>query len=169
MNLMIKTLFTFFVLLPFLASADTLFVVDAGPNEVVVYPASESATLSGSVSDIAGPVTFLWKQISGVSEAEIGSPTAAVTTINKLSPGIYTFSFTVTDSNGVSQSDTTSVSVFQKMTWVVEGVAREALVHPPLIRNDSIAPPVVIAYHGHGETDSDYAARGFELSCPRQL
>jgi predicted esterase len=169
MPLLMKTIFTLFISLPILAAAaNKPPKVNAGPDKVVVYPSSTSTTLSGSGSDAEGPVTFLWKQISGVSTATIAKPTAAATKVSALKPGIYKFRLTVTDNSGVSRSDTVNVSVFQKLTWTVAGVAREALVHPP-VNGTGTASPVVFAFHGHGGTDSAYAAKGFELSWPEAI
>ena len=168
MSIFNKTTFTLFILLPVVAAANKPPKVNAGANKVVVYPSSTSTILSGSGSDAEGEVTFLWKQISGVSTAIITHPTAAVTTVSKLHPGIYTFMLTVTDNSGISRSDTTNISVFQKMTWIIEGITREALVHPPA-GGTGTAAPVIIAFHGHGDTDSGYAAKAFELSWPEAI
>lgn len=156
-------------ILPFLASAaNKPPKVNAGLDKVVVYPSSTSATLSGSGSDAEGSVTFLWKQTSGVSTAKIASPTAAVTKISNLIPGIYTFSLTVKDNSGVSRSDIVNVSVFQKLTWSIKGIAREALVHPPS-GGTSTAAPVIFVFHGHGGSDSAFAAKQFELNWPQAI
>ena len=168
MNLLIKLLFILFILFPFIASANTPPDVNAGADQVVVYPTSNSTKLTGSGSDAEGEVTFLWQQIGGVRSAKIAHPKVAATRIGNLKPGIYTFRLTVTDSNGVSQSDTINISVFRKMTWVVEGIAREALVHPP-VGGKTTAAPVIIAYHAHDDTDSAYALKGFELSWPEAI
>ena len=169
MRAFIKAIFTLFILLPVLATAaNKPPKVNAGSNKIVVYPSSTSTSLSGSGSDAEGAVTFLWKQISGVSTAAIAKPTAAITTVSKLKPGIYTFRLTVTDNSGVSRSDTTSVSVLQKLTWTIGGVAREALVHPP-VGSTGTAAPVIFAFHGHGGTDAEYAVKGFELNWPEAI
>src|SRR4051812_8329074 len=111
MNLLIKLLFILIILLPFLASANNPPEVNAGADQVVVYPTSNSTKLSGSGSDAEGPVTFLWQQIGDARHAKIAHSKVAATRIGNLKPGIYTFSLTVTDSNGVSQTDTVNVSV----------------------------------------------------------
>ena len=165
----IKAIFILFILLPaFTYAKNRPPKVNAGLDKVVVFPSSTTTTLSGSGSDAEGPVTFLWKQISGVSTAKIASPTAAITKVSNLIPGIYIFSLTVTDNSGVSRSDTVNVSVFQKLTWTIRGVIREALVHPPS-GGTSTAAPVIFVFHGHGGTDSAFAAKGFELSWPQAI
>ncbi len=141
--------------------------VDAGPNTRVFYPTASSTKLTGTGSDIEGPVTFLWTQIGGNTTATISQPTQGTTNITGLLPGLYTFVLTVTDNSNVSRKDTTTVSVFQKMTWTVSGSARQAMVHPPT--GGSGAPPVIIAFHGHGGTDTGYSAKGFELTWPEAI
>lgn len=154
--------------LPFAASAaNKPPKVNAGKDKIVVYPSSTSTTLSGSGSDAEGPVTFKWTQIGGNSTATIVSPTQPTTVISKLKPGLYTFVLTVTDNSGVSRKDTTTASVLEKLTWKIGKSAREAIVHPAT--GGSGAAPVIFAFHGHGGTDSAYAAKGFELNWPEAI
>ena len=142
-------------------------LVNAGLASRVVYPDANSAVLSGSGSDSMGTVTFKWAQIGGNATATFGQPTSAVTTVSNLVPGLYTFVLTVTNRGNISRADTTTVSVFEKLTWTVEGVTREALVHPPT--GGSGPAPVIIAFHGHGGTDTGYAEKAFELSWPEAI
>lgn len=156
----LMTVIIFMVILPILASAGTL-KVDAGPAGRIIYPLTTSATLSGTGSNAVGAVTFQWKQISGNSPATIAYPNAATTAVTNLKPGVYTFTLTAMDSSGISRVDTTTISVLKKMTWTVEGVTREALVHPS---SGSGPAPVIFAFHGHGGSDTGFAEKGFELS-----
>jgi poly(3-hydroxybutyrate) depolymerase len=141
--------------------------VNAGPMRVVVYPASTSATLSGSASDADGGITYRWKQTDGPTTANIAQPTKPGTAVTNLKLGLYTFVLVATDKKGASNTDTTTVTVLEKVTWNVEGVTREALVHPSS-RNSGSAP-VIIAFHGHGGTDVRYAEKEFELSWPEAI
>ncbi len=150
--------------LPILASA-TKLKVDAGSGERVIYPLSDSAILSGSGTGADGAVTYQWNQISG-DAATIVYPNAATTAVTNLRPGLYTFMLTATDSSGIPSVDTTTVSVLKIMTWTVEGVTREALVHP----SSGAGPaPVIFAFHGHGGSDTGFAEKGFELSWPEAI
>ncbi|TKK68471.1 hypothetical protein FC093_10080 [Ilyomonas limi] len=148
------------------ASGNTPPKADAGPIRRLVSPTS-SATLSGSGSDKEGSVTFKWTQIRGNSTAKIAYPTRPTTDVSGLKPGVYIFLLTVTDKNGTSRKDSTSVTVLQKMTWTVEGVTREALVHPPTGNKGSAA--VIFAFHGHGGTDLGFAERAFEVNWPEAI
>jgi len=156
-----------FILLPVFALANRPPKVEAGPAIRVVYPSTASATLLGSGSDFNGPVTFQWKQLSGNTRSRIAQPTSAITTVTNLRPGLYTYSLTVTDTDGLSRSDTTTISVLQKMTWTVSGILREALVHPAT--GGTGPAPIIFAFHGHGGTDSGYAEKGFELNWPEAI
>src|SRR6266542_2194390 len=137
--------------------------VDAGPVRIVVYPSYTSTRLFGSGSDSDGPVTFKWTQTGGYSTATIAQATNDTTSVSGLKPGIYTFTLTVTNKNGTSRTDTTSITVLKKMTWTIEGTTREALVHPS---NRSGPAPVIFAFHGHGGSDLGFAAKVFELEWP---
>ena len=149
------------------ASGNTPPIVNAGPMRVVVYPSSTSTTLSGRASDADGGITFRWKQTSGTSDANIAQPTKASTTVSNLKPGLYTFVLIATDKKGATNSDTTTVTVLERVTWNIEGVTREALVHPAA--GNPRSAPVIIAFHGHGGTDEKYALKEFELSWPEAI
>jgi major membrane immunogen (membrane-anchored lipoprotein) len=85
-------------------------VANAGSDTTIAMPA-DSAILNGSGS--TGPagqaLTFQWGQISGPTEALIGSSGSATSRVGGLTPGLYVFSLKVTDASG--QSDTASVQV----------------------------------------------------------
>src|SRR4051794_5853213 len=68
---------------------------------------------------------------------------------------------------GTTRRDSTHVTVLEKMTWTISGIAREALVHPPT--GGSGAPPVMFAFHGHGGTDLGFADRVFEVNWPEAV
>jgi len=136
------------------AAVNTAPRVNAGVNRAVITPAS-TTSLAGSGSDAEGPVTFRWKQVKGPSTATISQPTQASTGISNVTLGVYRFVLTVTDNSNVSRSDTTVVSVMERLTWTVSGLAREAIVHRP--SGGSGAPPVLMAFHGHGATNINFA------------
>lgn len=157
------------------ASANTAPTVDAGPVRRVVVSATErsksvlssSATLYGRTWDNEGPVTVQWTQTCGNSVAVIEQPNSDTTNVSGLQPGIYTFVLTVTDITGTSRKDSTSVTILQKMTWNIEGVTREALVHVPTSCVGT--PPIIFAFHGHGGTDLGFSERAFEVNWPEAI
>lgn len=85
--------------------------VNAGADVTIVSPAN-SITTSPTYGDADGTVTtFLWTKTSGPSSFTIVSPNAAVTVINGLGTGVYTFTLTVTDNAGGSTSNDMQVTV----------------------------------------------------------
>src|SRR2546430_479615 len=42
------------------------------------------------------------------------------------------------------------------MTWKVDGIEREAIVYAPTAKTANGKVPVVLAFHGHGETADNY-------------
>lgn len=151
------------------ASTNTAPVVNAGPVSIVVYSTSKSngATLYGKATDNQGPVTVKWTQTRGNSKATIAHPNSDTTVVSDLVPGVYTFVLTATDKTGISRKDSTSISVLQKVTWTIEGVTREALVHPST--GGSGKAPIIFAFHGHNGSDLGFAKRGFELTWPEAI
>lgn len=155
------------IVLPFFVFAkNTPPKVDAGPVRRIVYP-TDTALLCGKGSDVDGPVTFKWTQMRGNSIAKIAQPTNDTTVVSGLKPGSYTFILTVRDGNGTTRTDSTNVTVLQKMTWVINGITREAMVHLPT--GGSGQPPVIFAFHGHGGTDFGFAEKGFEFFWPEAI
>lgn len=142
----------------------TAFHVDAGPEKIVIYPACTSTTLFANCNSQL--VNFKWMQISGPSTSAIAQPNSRITFVSSLKPGIYTFVLTATDNNGISCRDTTSVSVLQKMSWTVNGITREALVH---FSSGTGPAPIIFAFHGHGGTDIGFSSKGFELDWPQAI
>ena len=149
-------------------ASSSLPQVDAGNGQQVVYSSNTSATLKGSGSSANGSVTFRWKQTGGNGTATIADPTKPSTNVSNLKPGIYTFTLTVTDSKGISNTDNTTISVLIKATWTIEGVTREALIHPSSSTSGAAAP-VIMAFHGHTGTDIGFSKRGFEISWPEAV
>lgn len=141
-------------------------MVDAGPVRKVVYPDNTSTKLYGSGGGKG--VSFKWKQIRGSSVATIDHPTDKNPNVSHLKPGLYFFTLTATDRNGHSQTDTTAVTVLQRMEWHISGTEREALVHLPT-GSGSEKAPVIFAFHGHGGTNLSFAEKGFELEWPRAI
>ena len=86
-------------------------VANAGSNQSITLPIN-TLTLSGSSTDVDGTVvSYLWSQVSGPSTATISSASTAISTISNLIQGKYSFSLTVSDNNGATNTDTVSVIV----------------------------------------------------------
>ncbi len=50
--------------------------------------------------------------------------------------------------------------------WTIDGVQREAIVIPPSKKDPSGKVPVILAFHGHGDTMANYSGVGFESAMP---
>ncbi|WP_222933108.1 PKD domain-containing protein [Fulvivirga aurantia] len=86
-------------------------IANAGPNKEVYLP-ENSVTLTGFGSDENGSIaSYLWEKVSGPS-LTIGTNNTAETTLSNLVEGDYTLRLTVTDNEGASHADETSVKVF---------------------------------------------------------
>jgi PKD domain/Secretion system C-terminal sorting domain len=84
---------------------------NAGANQTIVLPTS-SVTLSGSGSETNGTiVSYWWDQLSGPAPASFANASSAVTAVNGLAAGVYTFQLTVTDAQGVTATSTLTVTV----------------------------------------------------------
>lgn len=84
----------------------------AGPDTAITLPI-DSITLNGSASnDPDGQIdTWLWKKISGPPSGYFADATLPVTQVTILTEGIYQFELNVTDSQGLFDTDTVSVTV----------------------------------------------------------
>ena len=86
--------------------------VSAGANQAITLP-TNSASLSGSASanDGSGIASYVWTEVSGPSNANIGSASLASTSVSGLAQGVYIFELTANDGLGVSASSTVQVTV----------------------------------------------------------
>lgn len=89
----------------------------AGPDQTINLP-SNSILLNGSVSsDPEGRITqWQWRKISGPALFTIVNANAAQTLLLNLAEGVYQFELTVTDSFGLFDKDTTTVTVVKLYT-----------------------------------------------------
>ena len=84
---------------------------NAGPDQTITLPTS-SVNLTGSGIDPDGTITaYLWTKIAGPTSGTIANPTAAITSVNGLVAGVYSFELKVTDNNGATGRDTMQVTV----------------------------------------------------------
>jgi len=85
--------------------------VQAGSDQAIAFPAN-TVVLNGIDTAGSSPiVSVLWSQLSGAGGDSITTPASLVTTVTGLSPGSYSFRLLVTDSMGLSSSDTVLVNV----------------------------------------------------------
>lgn len=76
------------------------------------YVFAQTSTLSGTGTDADGTISaYQWRKISGPTGGVITSPSAAVTTVTGLTPGIYQYELTVTDNQGATGTDTVQITV----------------------------------------------------------
>lgn len=82
-------------------------------SDVTVSLPNSSGVLDGSSSydDDGTIVSYLWTQTSGPNAVDIVSPTSAITTINNLQEGSYTFHLVVTDDSTATASTDVTVTV----------------------------------------------------------
>ena len=93
------------------APANEAPVANAGSNRTITLP-TNNTTLSGSGTDSDGTIaSYRWTQVSGPSTALINPVTAASTTVSSLVAGTYVFRLTVTDNDGATDADETTVVV----------------------------------------------------------
>ena len=55
------------------------------------------------------------------------------------------------------------------MTWNVDGVKREAIVYSPMSKAARGRIPVVLAFHGHGDTADNYQGVGLHENWPQAV
>jgi hypothetical protein len=87
-------------------------VANPGTAQTVTLPVN-SVTLTGSASfDPDGDaITYRWSKLSGPSEVSFVNNASAITLVNNLVEGVYSFSLVVTDNNGASSTAAIQVTV----------------------------------------------------------
>lgn len=84
---------------------------NAGADQLLILPAN-SAVLDGSLSsDNGAVVAFHWAQVNGPSSATLTGADNAVVAVSDLVAGTYVFRLTVTDDEGLTNSDNVTVLV----------------------------------------------------------
>jgi parallel beta-helix repeat protein len=86
-------------------------IAKAGSSKKLILPIN-TTTLSGVATDEGESIlSYKWTKISGPSLGNISDANSAITTVTGLVEGIYQYELKVTDSNGATGADTTSVTV----------------------------------------------------------
>lgn len=98
-------------------------VADAGTTPQFITQPISSAVVnaSGSTDPDGTIVSYHWVQTDENPPASIVSPNSAITTINDLLPGFYSFEVTVTDNNGSTSSATAVIVVFPRWAFNSNG------------------------------------------------
>jgi hypothetical protein len=88
-----------------------------GPDQTITLP-TDSVLLNGSASkDPDGSITaWQWAKISGPSSFNLENANTVQAQATNLSAGVYQFELTVTDSEGIFDKDTTTVTVIKTYT-----------------------------------------------------
>lgn len=120
-NKFLFTLCTVFLILSSCKKKDNVPsppTANAGLAKVIQLP-DNAVTLSGSGKDADGSiVSYLWSKVSGPGTPVIVSANTASTVINNFTKGQYIFKLTVTDNEGLTGSDTISVTVLSAFNKV---------------------------------------------------
>jgi hypothetical protein len=93
-------------------------IADAGPPQIGVPAGIITLNGSGSHDPLGEPLTFSWRQIGGPSVSLTGGNTATPT-FTAAAGQTYVFQLTVTNTDGLSASATTSVQTLSGTTLVI--------------------------------------------------
>lgn len=87
-------------------------VAVAGPDQTITLP-TNAVTLDGSASKDTDNniINYAWRKISGPSLFNIANAGSVQSQVTNLAEGVYQFELTVTDSLGLFDKDSTTVSV----------------------------------------------------------
>lgn len=86
-------------------------IADAGPSQTIFLP-TKTIMLNGTGQDADGQVlAYLWSEVSGPGNSIIDDPGSKSTSVSGLTEGTYIFQLMVTDNDGATGVDTTSVIV----------------------------------------------------------
>jgi RHS repeat-associated protein len=107
---------------------------NAGPNQTISWPATNSVLLAGTATDDGlpnGTLVSSWTQTSGPAPAFIATPNRLSTEVLISAPGIYTFQLSVSDSV-LSASSSVQITVSQaNQPPVIRVVADTTSLTPP--------------------------------------
>jgi dienelactone hydrolase len=93
------------------AAANLAPNVNAGTAQTITLP-QNTASLSGTATDVDGTIkSLLWTQAAGPSAATFSTPGLAVTSVENLQQGTYTFVLTATDNQLATAADTVVLTV----------------------------------------------------------
>src|ERR1035437_986281 len=84
--------------------------VNAGNDTTLILPINNT-TLTGSIVNSGGTISYVWTKISGPTSYNIVNPASLVTDVSGLVQGVYKFELKVTDNYGATGKDTMQVTV----------------------------------------------------------
>jgi Secretion system C-terminal sorting domain/PKD domain len=151
-------------------------VANAGHDTTLTIPA-DTAVLNGSASsDLTGTIaTYQWTELSGPTNANILSSSAAVSGVSNLVVGDYVFGLTVTDNHGLSSQASVKVHVVSNLRFTGEiklyPNPANGIVNLRLI-SDSVGSILVNIYDMNGRVvqssllvkDQEYFYKSFDIS-----
>ncbi|MCB9867491.1 MAG: family 16 glycosylhydrolase, partial [Phycisphaerales bacterium] len=121
----------------------------AGDDQLLILPAN-STLLDGSQSSDDGVIVdFAWEQLSGPSNATLGGANTATLSVSDLVEGVYEFRLTVTDDEGLTDSDRVKVTVATPEPTANAGpdqVVALPIASATLVGSGSDADGTIVAY-----------------------
>jgi ribosomal protein L14 len=122
-------------------------IANAGADQTITLP-SNSVVIDGSASSASAGdniVGYTWAENSGPST--VGVSNGAQNTLNNMLAGVYVFSLTVTDNNGLSSSDNVTITVNKAKN-------KKPVANPGLSKNLSL-PSNSTSLNGSSSYDPD--------------
>ena len=87
-------------------------IANAGGNQTIALPQNKIVLDASKSVDPAGSITgYTWVEISGPNSATIANTATVNTSVSGLQQGVYKFSVTITDTRGLTASDTMTLTV----------------------------------------------------------
>lgn len=87
-------------------------IANAGTDRVITLPANTASLTGNGSTDPDGTIsTYQWQQVSGPSASTLSATNTANITVSNLQAGAYVYRITVTDNDGVTDTDDVTVTV----------------------------------------------------------
>jgi hypothetical protein len=100
------------VLITVNAASPTAPVANAGPDQTIILPTNTISLNGGSSYNSAGGnLTYAWSKLSGPSSFVLSNASSSIVAISSLVQGVYEFSLTVTNAQGLTNEDRVLISV----------------------------------------------------------
>lgn len=106
-------------------------VANAGGTTTITLPVNSTAlSAAASTNSAGGVLSYAWGKIAGPASFSISGDTTVTPFVSSLTEGIYKIKLTVTNSNGLTASDTATVTVQAAPVPVANAGADKHLVLP---------------------------------------